>query len=155
MPRSAQEWSRVPKSAQKCLRVLNRAFKGFCDIQTEKWFWVRISPLGLKKRLIFIQSYTKALSCLLTTFILQDSSSTMSPFPISLLLLFWLWILSLHLSPPLSLTWDLTYFWDAKKGCKKISKIFASELGSKSGLMRGFQKGITLGSRTFGSVWKV
>ena len=40
-------------------------------------------------------------------------------------------------------------------GCKKICKIIASELGSKSGVMRGFQKGITLGSRTSGSAWKV
>ena len=38
-----------------------------------------------------------------------------------------------------------------KKGCKKICKIFASELGSKSGVMRGFQKGITLGGGTSGS----
>ena len=38
-----------------------------------------------------------------------------------------------------------------KKGCKKICKIFASECGSKSGIMRGFQKGITLGVRTSGS----
>ena len=37
-------------------------------------------------------------------------------------------------------------------GCKKICKIFASELGSKSGVMRGFEKGITLGCRTSGSV---
>ena len=34
---------------------------------------------------------------------------------------------------------------------KKICKIFASELGSKLGVMRGFQKGITLGSGTSGS----
>ena len=40
-------------------------------------------------------------------------------------------------------------------GCKKICKIFASEFGFKSGVMRGFQKGITLGSRTSGSVHKV
>ena len=33
-------------------------------------------------------------------------------------------------------------------GCKKICKIFASELGSKLGVMRGFQKGITLGGKT-------
>ena len=32
--------------------------------------------------------------------------------------------------------------------CKKICKIFASELGFKSGIMRGFQKGIILGGRT-------
>ena len=36
-----------------------------------------------------------------------------------------------------------------------MCKIFASELGSKSGVMRGFQKGITLGGRTSGSVRKV
>ena len=33
-----------------------------------------------------------------------------------------------------------------------MCKIFASELGSKSGVMRGFQKGITLGGRTSESV---
>ena len=43
----------------------------------------------------------------------------------------------------------------AKKGCKKICKIFASEFGSKLGVMRAFQKGITLGGRTSGSVRKV
>ena len=32
---------------------------------------------------------------------------------------------------------------------KKICKIFASELLSESGVMRGFQKGITLDGRTF------
>ena len=36
-----------------------------------------------------------------------------------------------------------------------MCKIFASELGSKLGVMRGFQKGITLGGRTSGSVRKV
>ena len=40
-------------------------------------------------------------------------------------------------------------------GCKKFCKIFASELGFKLGVMRGFQKGITLGGRTSGSVRKV
>ena len=40
-------------------------------------------------------------------------------------------------------------------GCKKICKILASELGFKLGVMRGFQKGITLGGRTSGSVRKV
>ena len=39
--------------------------------------------------------------------------------------------------------------------CKKTCKIFASELGSKSGVMRGFKKGITLGGRTSGSACKV
>ena len=33
-------------------------------------------------------------------------------------------------------------------GCKKNCKIFVSELGFKSGIMRGFQKGITLWGRT-------
>ena len=37
-------------------------------------------------------------------------------------------------------------------GSQKICKIFASELGSKSGVMRGFQKLITLDGRTSGSV---
>ena len=36
-----------------------------------------------------------------------------------------------------------------------MCKIFASEFGSKSGIMRGFQKGITLGGRTSRSVQKV
>ena len=36
-----------------------------------------------------------------------------------------------------------------------MCKIFASELGSKSRIMRGFQKGITLGDRTPVSVQKV
>ena len=36
-------------------------------------------------------------------------------------------------------------------GCK----IFASELGSKLGVIRGFQKGITLGSRASVSVYEV
>ena len=40
-------------------------------------------------------------------------------------------------------------------GCKNFCKIFASELGFKLGVMRGFQKGITLGGRTSGSVRKV
>ena len=40
-------------------------------------------------------------------------------------------------------------------GCKNFGKIFASELGFKFGVMRGFQKGITLGGRTSGSVRKV
>ena len=39
-----------------------------------------------------------------------------------------------------------------RMGCKirlqKICKIFTSELGFKSGIMRGFPKGITLGGRT-------
>ena len=39
----------------------------------------------------------------------------------------------------------------AKIGCKKICKIFASECGSKLGVMRDFQKAITLGGRTSGS----
>ena len=40
-------------------------------------------------------------------------------------------------------------------GLQKICKIFASELGFKLGIMRGFQKGITLGGRTLGSAQKV
>ena len=40
-------------------------------------------------------------------------------------------------------------------GCKKICKIFASEFGFKLRVMRGFQKGITLGGRTSGSAHKV
>ena len=40
-------------------------------------------------------------------------------------------------------------------GLQKICKIFASELGFKSEIMRGFQKGITLGGRTPGSGRKV
>ena len=40
-------------------------------------------------------------------------------------------------------------------GCKKVCKIFASDLGFKLGVMRGFQKGITLGGRASGSVRKV
>ena len=40
-------------------------------------------------------------------------------------------------------------------GCKKMCKIFASELGFKLGVMRGFQKGITLWGRTSGSDRKV
>ena len=40
-------------------------------------------------------------------------------------------------------------------GCKKICKIFASELGSESWFMRGFQKGITLGGWTSGGACKV
>ena len=34
---------------------------------------------------------------------------------------------------------------------KRVVKKFVSECGSKSGIMRGFQKGITLGGRTSGS----
>ena len=43
---------------------------------------------------------------------------------------------------------DVFIFWC----CKKICKFFASELGFKSGVMRGFQKGITLGGRVTGRV---
>ena len=39
-----------------------------------------------------------------------------------------------------------------KIGLQKICKNLAFELGSESGVMRGFQKGITLGGRTSGSV---
>ena len=55
----------------------------------------------------------------------------------------------------MALNFDLTLDFDlnfAKYGCKKICKIFVSELGSKSRVMRGFQKGITLGGRTSESV---
>ena len=61
----------------------------------------------------------------------------------------------LTLDSYLALNFDLTLDFDlnfAKYGCQKICKIFASELGSKSGVMRGFQKGITLGGRTSESV---
>ena len=37
-------------------------------------------------------------------------------------------------------------------GCKKICKMFASDLGFNLGVMRGFQKGITLGGRTSGKI---
>ena len=37
-------------------------------------------------------------------------------------------------------------------GCKKICKIFASDIGFNLGVMRGFQKGITLGGRISGRV---
>ena len=40
-------------------------------------------------------------------------------------------------------------------GLQKICKILATELGFKLGVMRGFQKGITLGGRASGSVRKV
>ena len=39
-----------------------------------------------------------------------------------------------------------------KNGLQKNLQNFASELGSKSGVMRGFQKGITLGCKTSGNV---
>ena len=39
-----------------------------------------------------------------------------------------------------------------KIGLQKNCKIFASELGSKLRVMRGFQKGITLGNKTYRSV---
>ena len=48
-----------------------------------------------------------------------------------------------------------SYSGFAKMGCKNFCKIFASELGFKLGVMRAFQKGITLGGRTSGSVRKV
>ena len=35
-----------------------------------------------------------------------------------------------------------------KKGLQKMCKIFASEFGSKSGVIRAFQKGIILGGRS-------
>ena len=49
----------------------------------------------------------------------------------------------------LTLDFDLNF---CKIGLQKMCKIFASKLGSKSGVMRGFQKGITLGGRTSESV---
>ena len=48
-----------------------------------------------------------------------------------------------------------SYSGFAKMGCKKIGKFSASELGCMLGVMRGFQKGITLGGRTSGSVHNV
>ena len=45
--------------------------------------------------------------------------------------------------------------WVCKIGLQKICKFLASEMGSKSGIMRGFQKGITLGGSTPGSACKV
>ena len=45
-----------------------------------------------------------------------------------------------------------------KRGCKiglqKNLQIFATELRSKSGIMRGFQKGITLSGSTSGRFYK-
>ena len=38
----------------------------------------------------------------------------------------------------------------AKLGHKKFAKFFAFELGSKSGVMRAFQKGITIGGSLLG-----
>ena len=46
---------------------------------------------------------------------------------------------------------EVFIFWVCKNGLQKICKIFASELGFMFGVMRGFQKGITLGGRTSGS----
>ena len=48
-----------------------------------------------------------------------------------------------------------SYSGFAKMGCKKFANFFAFELGFKFGVMRGFQKGITLGGRSSGSVRKV
>ena len=59
-----------------------------------------------------------------------------------------------HLQVQSSEIWSLTglslenYAGLQKKGCKKICKIFASELGSALGVMRGFQKGMTLDGQT-------
>ena len=50
---------------------------------------------------------------------------------------------------------EVFIFLVCKNGLQKICKIFASELGFKLGVMRGFQKGITLVGRTSGSVRKV
>ena len=47
------------------------------------------------------------------------------------------------------------YMMGLQNRVAKNCKIFASECGSKSGIMRGFQKGITLGGRPPGSGCKV
>ena len=46
-------------------------------------------------------------------------------------------------------------FWVCKNGLQKFCKFLASELVFKLGVMRGFQKGITLGGRTSRSVRRV
>ena len=57
--------------------------------------------------------------------------------------------LTFFLSLSLSLSFSFfLFFWFAKKGCKKIFKKFASELRCKLGVMRGFQKGMTLDGQT-------
>ena len=43
-------------------------------------------------------------------------------------------------------------YWVCKIWLQKICKIFAFELGSNSGIMRGLQNGITLGGSTSGRV---
>ena len=46
------------------------------------------------------------------------------------------------------------FIWpDGKIGLQKICKNFANELQSLKRVMRGFQKGITLGGKTPGGVW--
>ena len=54
----------------------------------------------------------------------------------------------------LTFDFDLTLDFDlifCKIGLQKNLQNFAYEVGSKSGVMRGFQKGITLGGRASGS----
>ena len=48
-----------------------------------------------------------------------------------------------------------SYSGFAKMGYKEIFKMFVSELGFKLGVIRGFQKCITLGGRTSRSIRKV
>ena len=50
---------------------------------------------------------------------------------------------------------EMLIMWVCKIGLQKICKIFTFEFGIKSGVMRGFQKDITLGGRTSGSACKV
>ena len=50
---------------------------------------------------------------------------------------------------------EVFVIWVCKNGLQKICQILASELRFKLGVMRGFQKGITLVDRTSGSVRKV
>ena len=50
---------------------------------------------------------------------------------------------------------EVFIFWVCKNWLQKMCKIFASELGFKCGVIGGFQKGITLGGSTSGSVKKV
>ena len=46
---------------------------------------------------------------------------------------------------------EVLILWVCKIGLQKNLQNFAYEVGSKSGVMRGFQKGITLGGRTYES----
>ena len=59
--------------------------------------------------------------------------------------------LSLSFSYSLFLSLTLSFFLFfglQKKGCKKIFKKFASEMRCKLGVVRGFQKGMTLDGQT-------